>query len=50
MKKLTKLQKENIDENISKNGYVCFPVDIFKSKEYKQWRKNNETKHQRKVF
>lgn len=47
MKKLTKLQKEFLDENTSEKGYVCYPLDIFKSKEYKKWKqrkRKNESK------
>jgi hypothetical protein len=42
--RLTKLKLEYIDLLISKNGYVAFQTDIFKSEEYKQWKKERKTK------
>ena len=38
MKRLTKLQTEFIDGKC-KNGYIAFPLSIFKSIEYKSWKK-----------
>ena len=38
--RLTKLQKEFIDKELPKGTYVAFPLSIFKSKEYKQWKKD----------
>ena len=42
--RLTKLQKEFIDKNLSKGAYVAFPKSIFKSQEYKQWKKEKYKK------
>ena len=48
--KFTKLQTEFADRDLSKGAYVAFPLSIFKSDEYKRWkrerRKNNmEIRH-----
>jgi len=40
--RLTKLQQEFIDQNISKDSYTAFPMSVFKSKEYKLWKKNRK--------
>ena len=42
--RLTKLKLEYIDRLITKNGYVAFPTDIFKSDEYKKWKRERKTK------
>jgi len=37
---LTKLQNEFIDKDLPKRAYVVFPLSIFTSKEYKQWKRD----------
>jgi len=37
--KLTKLQRIYIDIGLPKNSFIAFPNDVFKSKEYKEWKK-----------
>lgn len=43
--RLTRLQKEFIDENIPKGSYIAFPASLFKSKEYKQWIKDRRKRN-----
>ena len=44
-KRLTKLQNEFINQNLG-DGFVVFPLSIFKSKEYKNWKRNKRLKNE----
>ncbi len=37
--RLTKLQIEYVDQFIPSGSYIAFPLSIFKSKEYKKWKR-----------
>lgn len=39
MKQLTKLQKEFIDKETNRGSYIAFPLNIFKSEEYRNWKR-----------
>jgi len=43
--RLTKLQKEFIDKELPKGAYAAFPLSIFKSNEYKQWKKDRRKRN-----
>ena len=43
--RLTKLRSEFIDQKLSKDSYVAFPIKIFKSKAYKEWLRNRKLKN-----
>lgn len=43
--RLTKLQKEFMNKNITPGSYVAFPLSMFKSKEYKEWKKERRKRN-----
>ena len=43
MKRLTKLQKEYLDENTTKDSFIAYPSDIFQSQEYKEWKRKRKS-------
>jgi len=43
--RLTKLQTEFIDKFTEKDGYIAFPINVFKSKEYKEWKREKRQKN-----
>jgi len=42
--RLTKLQCEFIDKDVPKGSFVAFPKSVFKSDEYKAWRRLRRAK------
>lgn len=41
MNRLTKLQNEFINQNL-RDGFVAFPLSVFKSEKYKEWKRRTK--------